>query len=211
MITVYFWNRQGFDLTGHVAVAVGDNHMSFHPIDQNWIPDIMGTPAMLLEYNDDIKKYGRPEKQISINWLNEDAITKKGFEIVDRINDGSLLYSLIRSNCCSIVIEMLCSGIPEEIRHQIGFSAEYSQYKRIGQLVNSISRIPMTHSRHGILELIREIGEDILLIGRNRIFRGYVGPFTAHAILVDFVTREFIWSPGDVEKMAADLARLNHR
>ena len=198
MTTVYFWRQ--LDLTGHVSVGIEDNYMSFHPKNRNWIADVVGTPGYLVDMSEDEDKYGAPRKTIRINWLDTDAMNSI-IQTFDRlIERDDLDYSLAGRNCSTLAMELLCGGASEV----------FSSQKSLSQLISSLVRSPFKHDHGRLLELAREVVEDVGIVCMRRGRIGRLGAFLAPAILVDLATREFVWAPGDVEKFATKLATQNH-
>ena len=117
-----------------------------------------------------------------------------------QIDRNNLTYQLNTHNCSTLAMELLCCGA----------SREFHGAKNLSQLVTSIKRAPFSRDHSRLFELTRELLEEFAVTCQRRGYRGPLEKFLLPAILIDLISREFMWVPGDVDKVASKLAMENH-
>lgn len=197
MITkVLIWSR--LDPTGHVAIASGRNYYSFHPRDRKNIQTVTGSPA----YNGTPEEDGRPTRVIPIDGLDELAMAEQMDRFEDHMRSGKLVYRLMDTNCSYVAARLLYAGTPG--------MPPFPKHKSMSQLFSAIAeRRHLRHDHGRLAELAREHIEDgvIMCARRNRPVGTAIEVALGVLLLADVATREFVWSPGDVQNLAKDLAQ----
>ena len=191
---VLTWSR--LDPTGHVAIAAGENYYSFHPRNPDDVKTVTGSQA----YNGSPERDGRPSSSISIAGLDELEMAEQMDRFESQMRSGQLRYRLLGTNCSYIAARLLYAGA----------KLPFPDHKSISQLLSAMSEHRRFHYDHGrLLEVAREFIEDAALIcaRRGRVVGSAAEVTLGLLLLADVTTREFVWSPGDVQRLAADFAK----
>lgn len=198
--TVYVWGDH--DLTGHVSVEIEGDYLSFHPKNRNYIRDVLGTPGFLgNDYYEDREHHGSEIESIHVNWLDDDAMRNKMQHFRNLEYNDSLTYNLFLNNCSTLAMELLCSGANEDFHHG----------KTLGHLFNVYrNRITNRDHHHRLLEDARDTLEDYAVVCSRGNHKGTMSRFLLPLLTADFISREFIYSPGDIRIFASELADANH-
>jgi RHS repeat-associated protein len=114
--TVDIWDRNLLDgRVGHGSMEIGnkkdkDHYVSFWPDeDASWFRFYQA--ATTSTYSSDMAaEGGKPDHQITIDCLDEEAMVQEWKKIRQEIKDGTLHYSLLSTNCVQIVARVLFAG-----------------------------------------------------------------------------------------------------
>lgn len=197
--TVYIWGRH--DKTGHVSIGLEKDYLSLHPLKKNYLDEIAGTRGYLGKKHEDYDNHRVPTATIEINWLDTNAMYSKLDYYHYLEIKKALTYNLLTNNCSTLAIELLCCGAHRD----------FNPHKSLGQLFSVYkNRITdrETHSR--FVESVRNKLEDFMVRCPKGNNKGSMSRFFLPLLTFDFITREFIYTPGDVMVFAKELGKANH-
>jgi hypothetical protein len=164
------------------------------------------SPAFRDLYWDKTRGDGLVES-ININGLDEDKMQSKLRKLREEVRTGKRKYHLFTSNCSTLSAEVLLAGA--------GFD-KFDLYKSMNEISREISISKKnwilpgnSPNRERVLELVRDTAESVLFqyYSRGSIATPLSKVIAAVFVASDFLSREFIWTPGDIKVLAQELAR----